>query len=314
MPLARFPSTAAAGILLAFSLAASAQPAGPAAAPGAVSALGRLEPEHGLIRVGSPSTPEAISGSVVARLLVEEGDDVSVGQLLAVTDAAPVVQAKIGEARAEIDLAVMEAEAAQSRANEACVRADVAARESARRDQLLQKGLAGEEEAENARGEAEATAASCTAAQTAVRAARAGIDVSRAKLVRFEAEFERAHIRAPAAGRVLEILVRPGEFVGMEGIVEMGAVDRMYAIAEVYETDIRRVQIGQGASVSSPALEAPLSGTVKFIRPKVQKMDEIGTDPAARKDARIVEVGILLDHPDPVMNLTHLQVEVVIRP
>ena len=54
-------------------------------------------------------------------------------------------------------------------------------------------------------------------------------------------------------------------------------------------------------------------GTVKRIRPKVQKQDEIGTDPAARKDARIIEVAILLDDPGPASELTNLQVDIVIH-
>ena len=37
----------------------------------AVSALGRLEPEHGIIEVGVSSSPEAVSGSIVAELLVD---------------------------------------------------------------------------------------------------------------------------------------------------------------------------------------------------------------------------------------------------
>ena len=41
-------------------------------------------------------------------------------------------------------------------------------------------------------------------------------------------------------------------------------------------------------------------------------MDEIGTDPAARKDARIVEVEIRLDDPKAAANLTNLQVDVEI--
>jgi len=44
----------------------------------------------------------------------------------------------------------------------------------------------------------------------------------------------------------------------------------------------------------------------------VQKQDQIGTDPAARKDARIVEVEIALDDSRPVVNLTNLQVEIEI--
>ena len=46
----------------------------------AVSALGRIEPRGGVIKVGAPSTPEAISGAVLAQLLVKEGERVSAGQ------------------------------------------------------------------------------------------------------------------------------------------------------------------------------------------------------------------------------------------
>ena len=110
------------------------------------------------------------------------------------------------------------------------------------------------------------------------------------------------------------MLVHPGELIGAEGILELGDVQHMVAIAEVYETDIRHVRKGQVASVSSAALENELSGKVHFIRNKVEKQDEIGTDPAARKDTRIIEVEIQLDDPAPAARLTNLQVDVVIHP
>jgi HlyD family secretion protein len=127
-----------------------------------------------------------------------------------------------------------------------------------------------------------------------------------------EAELERAFIRAPFAGRILEITAHKGEFVGLDGVLEMGRVDRMYAIAEVYETDIRRVRVGQAATVTSDALSQPLKGKVEYIHNKVAKQDELGTDPAARKDARIIEVEIRLDDSAAAAALTHLQVEVLI--
>jgi HlyD family secretion protein len=113
---------------------------------------------------------------------------------------------------------------------------------------------------------------------------------------------------------VLDVTIHPGELIGERGILEMGRVDRMYAIAEVYETDIRHVRVGQRATISSPALDSELTGTVRAIRQKVEKQDEIGTDPAARKDARIIEVPILLDDAAPAAGLTNLQVDVVIHP
>ena len=99
---------------------------------------------------------------------------------------------------------------------------------------------------------------------------------------------------------------------GAHNVLDLARTDRMFAIAEVYETDIGKVEIGQGASISSDALPRVLSGKVERIRPKVQKMDVIGTDPAARKDARIIEVEIRLDDSEAAENLTNLQVEIVI--
>lgn len=277
-----------------------------------VSALGRIEPEGGIIRIASPSTPQSISGAVIAELHVAEGDDVQAGDLLAVTDIRPLYESSLAKSRTELELARRAAEAANSRADEACVRADVAAREAGRRASLLERELSSEEETEQAQGHATANQASCKAARATARVAESAINVAEAEITLNEAELQRAFIRAPFAGRILEISAQEGEFVGPDGVLEMGRVDRMYAVAEVYETDIRRVRKGQSATVSSDALAQPLTGVVEFIHNKVAKLDELGTDPAARKDARIIEVEVLLDDPAAAASLTNLQVEVVI--
>ena len=64
--------------------------------------------------------------------------------------------------------------------------------------------------------------------------------------------------------------------------------------------------------MTSDALEQPLTGSVEFIHNKVGKQDEMGTDPAARKDARIIEVEVRMDDSAAAAALTWLQVEVVI--
>ena len=113
---------------------------------------------------------------------------------------------------------------------------------------------------------------------------------------------------------MIEVHARAGERVGPEGIIELGRTDAMFAIAEVYETDITRVRLGQTARITSPALPGPLTGKVDWINLKVGKQDALGTDPAARKDARVVEVEIRLDESAGVAGLTNLQVEVEIGP
>jgi multidrug efflux pump subunit AcrA (membrane-fusion protein) len=96
---------------------ASANDTGGADEPRAVSALGRLEPHHGgrlephhgIIRISAASVPDAVSGAVLAKLLVEVGDDVAPGDLLAVTDTEAVMLARAEEIKSELALAQREA-------------------------------------------------------------------------------------------------------------------------------------------------------------------------------------------------------------
>ena len=306
---------AAATALLAFAAGrpAVAQPApGAQSAPRGVAALGRIEPLGGVVRVAAASTPDAVSGAVLARLLVDRGSDVTAGQLIAEVDTATIARARIAETRADIETARREAVAAASLVDEACVHAEVARKRSVRKQDLLGRGLASSEEAELALGDADAGVASCKARRSQATVAQARIEGVTARLARHEAELERSFVRAPFAGRVIDVLRRPGELVGQDGIVELARVGQMLAIAEVFEADVRHVRVGQRARVRSPALAQDLAGAVSRVRPKVQKLDQIGDDPVARKDARIVEVEIRLDDPRAAANLTHLQVEVEI--
>lgn len=277
-----------------------------------VAALGRIEPYGGIVRVAAASTPDAMSGAILSRLLVDRGSDVTAGQLLAEVDTAALARNRIVEARAELETAKRDATASVSLADEACVLADVAAKRSKRKQDLLGRGLASSEDAEQAKGDADAGVASCKARRASASVAQSRISAATARVTRFETELERSFVRAPFAGRVIDVRRRPGEIVGMEGVLELARVDQMQAVAEVFEADVRRVRVGQRALVRSPALPQDLTGTVTRIRPKVQKIDQIGDDPVARKDARIVEVEIKLDDGRAAANLSNLQVEVEI--
>jgi HlyD family secretion protein len=121
-------------------------------------------------------------------------------------------------------------------------------------------------------------------------------------------------VRAPIDGQILKIHAREGERVGPEGILEIGETAAMYVIAEVYETDIGRVRVGQRARITSPALAQPLEGAVERIGLRIGKQDVLGTDPVADVDARVVEVEVRLDDAAPAAHLTNLRVDVVIEP
>jgi HlyD family secretion protein len=143
---------------------------------------------------------------------------------------------------------------------------------------------------------------------------RVKVNTLRAELERAQVELNQATVRAPISGQILDIHARAGERVGPDGIVEIAKTDQMYAIAEVYETDIGRVHVGQRATITSPAFAEPLQGTVERIGLKIGKLEILNVDPAARTDARVVEVEVRLDDSQRAAALTNLQVEVTIKP
>ncbi|HSD11640.1 MAG TPA: efflux RND transporter periplasmic adaptor subunit [Candidatus Binatia bacterium] len=245
--------------------AAVAAPAG-FPTPGIITALGRLEPKDGVIRVSGPSR----FAVVIAELLVDDGDTVKEGEPIAVLDSHAQEQATVERLEAELE---------NSR------------REYARRDRLHKDGIVSASELDEW--------------QTKMTTVQA--DLQRAK-----AELELSVVRAPISGQVLEVHARAGEKVGPDGIAEIGRTDAMYAIAEVYETDIARIRLGQRAVVTSPALPKEAHGTVDRIGLKIGKKDVLDTDPAADTDARVVEVEIRLDDPKQVAGLTNLRVDVAI--
>ena len=123
----------------------------------------------------------------------------------------------------------------------------------------------------------------------------------------------RATVYAPIDGRILNIMAHAGELVGPSPILTMGNTEKMRAVAEVYETDTGRIEIGQTAQVTSRTLTTPVTGHVVEIGQMIFKNDVLNVDPAAKSDARVVEVRIELDDAERTQYLTNHTVDVIIH-
>ncbi|MGL4884141.1 MAG: HlyD family efflux transporter periplasmic adaptor subunit, partial [Waterburya sp.] len=148
--------------------------------------------------------------------------------------------------------------------------------------------------------------------------AQAEVDYAIAQVSRIKSELEDYYVRVPIDGQILKINTLVGEQVDTsEGIVELGKTNQMYAIAEVYETDVGQVKVGQRASIISEhgGFTGEIQGIVDHIGLQIKKQDVLESDPAAAKDARVVEVKVRLDpqDSDKVAGLTNLQVRVRIN-
>ena len=147
-----------------------------------------------------------------------------------------------------------------------------------------------------------------------VEVAGAVVEEAHAAVKQAEANFALSFVRSPRSGQILRVITKGGEKAGNEGIVELGNTNQMTVVAEVYETDIHRVKVGQRASINSQGFGRALEGVVAEVGLRIGKKDLLGTDPAAASDARVVEVKINLSPQSSQLakSLTNLQVDIVI--
>lgn len=137
------------------------------------------------------------------------------------------------------------------------------------------------------------------------------VDSAIAALNRAETNLAQAYIRAPMDGQILKIRTRLGEKVSNDGIVELGATDRMVAVLEVYQTEIDRVKVGQSATISGQSFQGEVKGIVSQVGLQVERQRQATNQAGENLDRRIIEVKVRLSPEDSrrVAAFTNLQVQ-----
>ncbi len=152
-----------------------------------------------------------------------------------------------------------------------------------------------------------------------IQIAQAQLQQAQIQVERSKAEQEDKQVRVPTPGQILRINTRVGEQVNtQQGIAELGQTKQMYAIAEVYETDIAKVILGQQATINSEygGFSGEIKGKVAQIGLQIGKtrLNQDQNNPTNDVNARVVEVKIRIDAEDSpkVAALTGMQVRVKI--
>ena len=148
-----------------------------------------------------------------------------------------------------------------------------------------------------------------------VQLAQTEIESAIANLQRAETELEAAYIRAPINGQILKIHTKVGEKIGDQGISDFAQTNTMMVVAEVYQTDISKIKLGQKAIITSQGFTGELKGVVQQIGLQVKRQNVFSDQPGENLDSRIIEVKIRLNPEDSkkVSGLTNLQVQTAIK-
>jgi HlyD family secretion protein len=152
-----------------------------------------------------------------------------------------------------------------------------------------------------------------------VEIAQAQLEKARIAVKERKARLADAEVRAPVAGQILKINSRVGEQVSTtQGIVELAKTDSMFAVAEISETDIGKVRVGQKALIKSEynGFTGEVKGIVEQIGLQIIKKNTqdaaTANSPTNDQNTRVVAVKVKIYPPDnsKVAALTNMQVRV----
>jgi len=279
--------------------------------PLTVAGAGVLEAQTQNIAIGSP-----VPG-VVVEVLVQVGQRVAAGDpLFRIDDRHP--RAELSVRQAGLDLARAELERLENLPRQdqvpvteaAVVEAEAQVAEQqyqlTRIRELLNKAAASPDElnsCERALDVAKARLARARAELDLLKAGsweydkaivRATVAQAKTQVEQGQTELDRLVVRAQVAGQVLQVNLRPGEFVGApagQALIVLGNIDLLHVRVDIDEYDIPRFRSGAPAKAmlkGSPQEEFPL----RFVRvePFVIPKRALTGENTERVDTRVLQV------------------------
>jgi HlyD family secretion protein len=241
--------------------------------PYAAIANGKVDVEGGIISVA------ARRGGIIREVLVQEGDRVVAGQVLA--------RQEDDEARLSVQSA--RASVAQAESQLAQIRVDIstAQREYNRLEKLVATNFVAAARMDQAR-DAIATA------QARLGSQQAAVQTARAQLAQAQYNQELTVIRAPADGRIARRYANPGagaSTLNVSAMFDLEPDAPRIARAEIVESDIPNVANGQAVEITPEGDPSKVYVGAVLRRAAVFGARKLASDdPSQRSDERVVEV------------------------
>lgn len=241
--------------------------------PYAAIANGRIDVEGGLIQVA------ARRGGVVREVLVQEGDRVVAGQILARQE----------DEESRLALQSASADVAQAESQQRLIQVDIrtAQREHDRLQQLVDTNFVAAQRMDQARDAIAQAQARLASQQAAVQTARARRDQAAYNV-------ELTVIRAPQAGRIVRRYANPGAGASTLNVSTMFDLEPdapRIARAEIVESDIPNITPGQAVEITPEGDPSKVYVGAVLRRAAVFGARKLASDdPSQRSDERVVEV------------------------
>lgn len=241
--------------------------------PYAAIANGKVDIEGGIVQIA------ARRGGVVREVLVQEGDRVVAGQILA--------RQEDDEPRLALQTANADLVAAESQLRLIQVNIRTAQREFERLERLAATNFVAAQRLDQAR-DAIATA------QAQLGSQQAAVETARARRDQATYNVELTVIRSPANGRIVRRYANPGAGASTLNVSNMFDLEPdapRIARAEIVESDIPNVTVGQQVEITPEGDTSKIYVGAVLRRAAVFGARKLASDdPSQRSDERVIEV------------------------
>ena len=235
----------------------------------------------GIIEAGSEDINVAtlVSG-VVVELYVDVGDEVNEGDPLFRLDSRDL-QAQLRLDQAQLEVARRKVSVASADLDDKLAQLELI-------ENLTDKRAISVQEADRRRYAVRTSRAELYSAQAEVETAQARVDATRT-------DIERLIVTSPIEGTVLQVDVRPGEYVKADETAKspmvLGVTEELHVRVDIDETDAWRLTPGQPAVAvprGNPYLQIPLE--FLYIEPYIIPKRSLTGDTSERVDTRVLQV------------------------
>lgn len=218
-----------------------------------------------------------VEGLSIKMLNADIGDQVKADSVLATLNEDALLleksQLEANKAKAEAGLAQYKAQVIEAEANLAD-----ATRQRDRTKRLSQSGTSTVSQVEQAEALVEVRQAQLNAAKQSVAVGESDIKVVEAQIEDIDLKLARTGVKAPVSGVVSARSAKVGAIASGTGeplftIIRDGAIE---LVADLSETDIQKIEVGQKALVSVAGGKTRIEGKVRLVSPIVDAATRLG--------------------------------------
>jgi len=249
---------------------------------------------------GTAIKVSALTGGYIEQVFVDEGDEVQIGQAIAVIDTEKLGY-QLEQVKANLEELTVQRRIAETNVRRAKDDGDYAKTKFERVADLFQKNAASEQVRDDARinyDRAQTALESAQQARQSIASREKGLEAQQKLLRR---QMNDAVVKAPASGAITTRYYDAGETVPPNApLVEIIDLSKMWAKVYVSETYLPKIKIGQSAQVKMDGADQTLTGAVAWISAKAEFTPK-NILTAESRTALVYAVKINIANPDKIL-------------